>query len=564
MWIGFAAILGGAIGLFYVLLKTFGRSPWLWTTAFLVNIVLFSPVQYQNFLWAVQLAFLLPLGCLGMIVAVMRSRWWLSVKFVLCVVLSMIGTFSFGHGLVLWPVAICLALMLRGFAPMLPRLVFAGLLVLITAGTVWYYFNVNFINTSQPKHAYGTMPGERPPAINRIESFQENYKRVKYYFWSSLGNVMARNFHSDPVEVSVNTGRTFGWLFGGCLLWMLARWRKGGDWDALLPSAAVGTFAVVVAGMLATGRGSTMHLSRSLMPRYMSQTHYVCIAVIVMLAYILWHYHKALKRQAAVYVTYFAITLAAAFAALQSQQWIYGIHKMEAWHVARLEERFELIFLNHFVPRHPDRIDGDIDDAEEGVVPFSIQQAKYLNEIGHLQPPMFEEKGFGLFRKLDERAPLKRSDIVYINTMSDSRIAVRGFGTLLDGRIADGILVSWLPAEGAPFPRNLKDSKKERHYAKRLAGGDCQLLDVIEIYAGPAMRASFYDGQFGENQGNLSRIKNYARFEKEIDLSDIPFDLEVDLIFWVADTENMHLLSMKQVFRFKRRNLEPGWLYKAK
>ena len=94
MWIGFCAILAGAIGLFYVLLKTFGRGPWLWTTAFLVNLVVFLPVQYQNFLWAVQLAFLLPLGCLGVIVAVMRSSWPLWLKFVLCVALAEIGTFS--------------------------------------------------------------------------------------------------------------------------------------------------------------------------------------------------------------------------------------------------------------------------------------------------------------------------------------------------------------------------------------------------------------------------------------------------------------------------------------
>ena len=42
-------------------------------------------------------------------------------------------------------------------------------------------------------------------------------------------------------------------------------------------------------------------------------------------------------------------------------------------------------------------------------------------------------------------------------------------------------------------------------------------------------------------------------------------DAEVDMIFWVADTERMELLPLKQAFRFKRRNLMPGqMLFKPK
>ena len=531
----------------------------MWVTAFLINLVVFSPVQYQNFLWAVQMAFLLPLGCLGLVVAVMRSRWRLWVKFLLCVILAEIGTFSFGHGLVLWPVVVCLALMLRGFAPTVPRLVFAGLMIVMAGATIWYYFSVNYINTSQPKHAYGTMPGERPPSINRLENLKDDYKKVKYYFWSSLGNSMARSFHSDPAEISVNTGRTFGWLFGGCLLWMLVRWKNETDWNALLPWVDVGTFSIVVAAMLATGRGGTSEFTRSLMPRYMSQTLYLCVAVIVMLAYILWHYRKrASDERIATRITYLGIVLASGFAALQSQQWVYGVHKMEAWKIARLEERFELLYLKHFVPRHPDRIDGDIDEAKEGEVAFSVRQAMYLSDNGLLKPAMFEEPDFGTFTKLDERAQLKRADLVRAIVVSPEFLAVRGFATLENGRIGDGILISWRRSEGAPFPRMLKNSEKEKHNARRLARADWQLLDVAEIYAAPTMRASFYDGQFGENGGNFARPKNYARFDKQFDISSLPADEEIDLVFWVADTEKMELMPFKQMFRFKRKDLKAG------
>jgi len=558
MWIGFFAILGGAIGLFYVLRKTFGDCSWMWVTAFLINLILFSPVQYQNFLWAVQMAFLLPLGCLGMIIGVMRSKWKLWVKFPICLLLAEVGTFSFGHGLVLWPVVVCLALMIRGFAPTLQRLIFAGAMTAIAAVTVYIYFNVNYINTSQPKHAYGTMPGEPPPAIDRVENVKENFRDVKYYFWSSIGNVMARCFHSDPREASVNTGRALMWVFGACVVWMLVRWKRDPDWKALLPWAAVGTFSIVVAVMLATGRGATMPFARSLMPRYMSQTLYVCVAVVVMVAYILWRYRESATGAKAQRLTYLGICLAMGFATLQWHQWVYGIHKMEAWKIARLEARFELLYLKHFEPRHPDRIDGDIDEAKEGEIPFSIRQAMYLNSKGLLNPPMFENKDFGTFEKLDERAQLKRADLLRAVVVSNEKIYVRGYGTQRDKRIADGILITWRIAEGDPIPNNLKNDAKERATIKRILSSDWQLLDVAEIYAAPTLKAPFLDGQFGENGGNFAREKNFARFDKDIDISSLPEDELIDILFWVADTEHMIVLPMKRVLRIKRKRLEPG------
>ena len=72
------------------------------------------------------------------------------------------------------------------------------------------------------------------------------------------------------------------------------------------------------------------------------------------------------------------------------------------------------------------------------------------------------------------------------------------------------------------------------------------------------MRASFYDGQFGENQANLARPKTYARFEKVLDISSLPEDETVDLMFWIANTEKMEVLPFRQALRFKRSKLEPN------
>ena len=77
--------------------------------------------------------------------------------------------------------------------------------------------------------------------------------------------------------------------------------------------------------------------SRSLMPRYMSQTLYVCVASIVMLAFIVRHYSQQGSEKRAMRLNCIAVALAATIATLFSQQWIYGVHKMEAWTIARLQ-----------------------------------------------------------------------------------------------------------------------------------------------------------------------------------------------------------------------------------
>ncbi len=551
MAIGFLAVVAGAIGLLLALRKSLPSPAWCWGTMFALNLLIFSPLQYQNFLWAVQLAFLLPLGCLGLLLAVMTSGWRPLAKGLAAAGLASVATLSFGHGLILWPVAVCMALLHPAAGAPRTRLALGGVLAAVAAATVALYFNWNYVNTSQPWHAYGALPGEPPPAVDRFANLRENSDRVADYFWASLGNPVARLLGSDPLAVAVDAGRALLALFGIASIWMLAGARREGRWAALLPWAACAAFAVVAALMMATGRGADLPLERALYSRYASLTGYLPIGLVAMAACALSRWRGAAGSGA-------ALVGIGLLAGAQSQAYVYGAHKMAAWKMARLEERFHLLYAAHKTPRFPALIDGGMQVAE-GEEPFAVRQARFLDGRGWLSPPMFERFDFGGFERLDERALAKRSDLLFAGLHDEATLHLAGYATLPDGRIADGVLVTWRrPGDDPPRPAIERSRKRERIHGERVAALDWALLDVLGVRAAPAMRASFEDGQFGANKMNLAKRENYARFEDPVDLSPLPEGGEVEICLWVADCEHMQVAPLKRMFRFDRGEAAPG------
>ena len=546
MWIGYLAVVAGAIGLCLVLRKSLSSGPWLWGATFAVNLIIFSPLQYQNFLWAVQLAFLLPLGCLGLLLAVMTSGWKMPIKFAAAAALSLVATFSFGHGLILWPVAVCMALMHPASGGKQERIMLGAALIAVTAATLIAYFNWSYINTSQPWHAYGAEPNEPPPAVSRIDNVRENAERVSAYFWSSLGNPVARLAGSDPLTVSIPSGKLLLVLLVIALLAMFVGARRPGAWAALLPWAACAAFAVVAAAMMASGRGADLPLERSILTRYASLTGYLPIGLVGMAACGLYFVRDRWGKG-------MAMGLLGLLVGLQSQAFIYGAHKMSAWETARLAERFQLLYLKHKPPRFPVLIDGGMAGARDGVETFSMRQAKFLNEKGWLRPAMFDEFGFGAFEKLTQRALAKSSDLTLAYLRGDGLLHLAGFATLPDGRIADGVLVAWRVTGGdEPVPRIVKNRAKERAFAERVAGADWKLLDVLGVQAAPAMRASFEDGQFGANRMNVSKRENYAKFDDPVSMEELPEGEEVEITLWVVDCKRMEIAPIKRSFRMTK------------
>ncbi len=76
--------------------------PLLYGSAFLLGGLLFSPAQWENQLWGIQLIFFIPPLCLVLSLWVQSTQISYGHKVLVCAVLSMIATFSYANGMVCW------------------------------------------------------------------------------------------------------------------------------------------------------------------------------------------------------------------------------------------------------------------------------------------------------------------------------------------------------------------------------------------------------------------------------------------------------------------------------
>lgn len=72
----------------------------------IVNLLLFAPSEYENFLTSLAFYIFIPVLCLLGCIEVNLSRWNLPAKVASNSLLALIATYSFAHGIILWPLAI--------------------------------------------------------------------------------------------------------------------------------------------------------------------------------------------------------------------------------------------------------------------------------------------------------------------------------------------------------------------------------------------------------------------------------------------------------------------------
>ncbi|GAB4292142.1 MAG: hypothetical protein Fur0025_27660 [Oscillatoriaceae cyanobacterium] len=72
--------------------------------AFLANLLIFSPIQYENWLWGIQVVVFIPIVCITTSLVIAYSQLNPISKFTLCGFLATFSTFSYANGLLCWVV----------------------------------------------------------------------------------------------------------------------------------------------------------------------------------------------------------------------------------------------------------------------------------------------------------------------------------------------------------------------------------------------------------------------------------------------------------------------------
>ncbi len=534
MGVGFAALVVCGLCLAALVARALPEPRWRLGAVFCLNLLLFSPVQYQNLLWGTQMAYLLPLAFLCIALwGMSHPRLTAAGRFVLGAVCATAATFCFGHGLIVWPVVVCLALLERRGRPA-TNLALAGALAAVAAAVVWTYFNVGYVNTSQPAHAFGVEPGERPPGVQNLGETlgtERGRERVETYFLTSLGNAYARLFQSDPAAAAPTLGVLVLVLFAGLAAWAFWRGRGGRDFNAVLPWLAAGGFAASNALLGALGRAA-ISLNRAILPRYASSTGFLGLALVGGGALVLHRWVKAAAdpesraRRGGV-----ALAAAVGFAALQVPSWDYGKHKMAAWRDARLEEQFALSYSRLREPEAESRIDKA---SNWGFVERGL---RLLDERGLLAFPVLDEWGWGDMRPLGRELPAARASLWRVVCVGEDLLGVEGWAEFggAGNRPADGIVFTY-----------------------RAGGGGWRVFDVLETNPLEAPKAWIGDGHFGAPKPSYAKAKNLVGFGGALRVGALPRGALVEVKAWAVDMAKREALGIKGGVRFDPAALRPG------
>jgi len=376
--VNFMAMFISSVALAVLLWKTRPGRHSNWLLIFLMNLCVFSLLQYQNLCWAIQTAFFLPLTFLALLLVVLRSSLKLPWKFLLALLCALGGTASFSHGLVLWPLVAVYFLFCANDWSWKKRIGVVLLWSLVALAVGVLYFS-GISSTSHYGHSYLQKPGEYPPGVNDILSGNLSVFRVVASFLIALGSHYSRYILMNSVPVSLRVGAGIALLFSALALTSVihcVRKRSREEWNNLLPWLALGGYAIFASLMVSLGR-STLDTDRTLTPRYLTISLYLSVSLIALSALVVPAMVSSQRARARLRTA--GCFLVGVFFVLQSWNWLYGYRGLQHWNAARWQSLSEHLFRDFSHTEHPDRLDYSMDYARE--------QIDRLQGMGYLHLP---------------------------------------------------------------------------------------------------------------------------------------------------------------------------------
>lgn len=249
---------------------------------FALSVLLFSPVQYENWLWGFQFAFFIPPLCLAGSWVILISNLRLGSKFALSAPLAAIGTFSFPTGAFAWLLTFPLFLITGGQMARKKTIRWIGYWLVAAAGCMALYL----FDYREPAHTTRILSGFHPFA----------YAEYAMVF---LGGNMFRSLAKDYNALPFVLG-----LFLTSLYLLLLRYLLKGSSPPELrlqsaPWAALGAFALASAGLCALGRRPYFTAQQALESRYTSFSLILIVSLLGLLALAYRHLRGTFLERAA-------------------------------------------------------------------------------------------------------------------------------------------------------------------------------------------------------------------------------------------------------------------------
>ena len=452
------------------------------------NLLIFSPAQYENWLWGIQVVVYIPIACLTGCLVIAKKKLSLRTKLIICFCLCTVSTFSYANGMLTWLLVFpALTILASGkWQEIFTKniwIIVSGLLGFITNAVVYFYDYQK--------------PDKHPSFLSAISHPVDTF----HYFLAFLGAPLA--LENLTVATIVGALVFSLWIF---LCWQIFRLVKT-DFillHRLIVWLIIGVYAIISGAVTALGRVG-FGVGQALAPRYTAFSLYLMVSLIYLLAiFCLVASQNNTRKKLIKYNSLLLITI---FLVLHINTIINAIDRMSDRRVILLQSKACLLMINVIqkdeclvMKRSPEPL---------------INTANILDKLGFLQPGLVKSKN------IEKIAEKPKSELIYgyfdtVNQIDDQTYIANGWAILPErGEVADGVILTYENAKGEAIIFKLINQKTPR----------------------PSVREYFNNSTY-----------LYSGWQKSFSAQEIPQG-KVKLKAWAFNTENgkAFLLNKTQI-----------------
>ncbi|HEY9771932.1 MAG TPA: hypothetical protein V6C71_26105 [Coleofasciculaceae cyanobacterium] len=394
----------------------------------LANLWIFSPKQYENWLWGFQGITFISIAAITTALVVIFSSLPRIIKLIVSLVLSAIATFSFANGLLCW-IIIFPALLLKLFPKKVSKIwLFFGWLTIFST-----FFTVYLHDYHQPSHS---------PSLSQV--ITHPLLAVNYYT-ALLGSPL---FSQSLLDSQIKGGVIL--IIFTCFCGYLWRQRRNTQLiNQSFPWLLIGFYVLLSAGLITAGR-MNLGTEFALSSRYITFSTYLLVTLIYLFAIVLSHVrHKLILG---IIATLLTILLLLSY----KNSLALGINLFTKTHYQRVYGKTCLLTIN---------VIEDKECIAEYIYPNPnklAKQAQKINQLGLLQPKLIQDINWQDNQKLSQENLLTHGEFASLTRTQDDSYVASGWAFALSDRPSfDAVILAYQVSEQPPkafaiAPLNMK------------------------------------------------------------------------------------------------------------
>jgi hypothetical protein len=417
-----------------------------------ISVLLFSPIQYENWLWGFQFAFFIPPLCLAVSWVILISNLRLGAKFALSALLAAIGTFSFPTGGFAWLLTFPLFLLTAIPVPGKKVIQWIGYWLATAAGC----FALYLVDYHEPVHTARILSG--------------------FHFWPYVEYAMVfvgGNMFRGIARANTTLPFVLGLFLTSMYLLVLGYLLKARNAQELkvrsLPWAAFGAFALASASLCAFGRRPYFTAQQALESRYTSFSLLLIVALVGLLALSYHTLRPTLSKWAVRTWPWMAGAGIGILAAGYLASTFFSFEQMGYLRTYRLDGKAALQYSR--ILRDPGVAEAIMTATLYPDIRIIRKSTEMLDAANVVRPPVAKEPRMhdDIQSSRGEKKGPGRFDSI---AAADDQYVASGWAILPEGQErADGIVLAFLHSDGSWVPLTMAAEREDRPDSENLVGG---------------------------------------------------------------------------------------------